>query len=83
MRYAIIHDGVVTNIAVSHRQLANNWVPIPVGMPVALGDAHEGGLFIAPDGRMRLTPEQEHVAQAEYERGIEDALKLIESGVTE
>ena len=57
MKYAIIENGVVTNIAVSSRPLAANWAAIPVGCPVAIGDRYEAGVFYSPDGLMRTPPE--------------------------
>ena len=57
MRYAIIEDGVVVNIAVSNRPLKAGWQAIPTGMPVAIGDTFSGGMFYAPDGSARMSPE--------------------------
>lgn len=57
MRYAIVENGIVTNIAVSNRPLAGTWHAIPTGCPVDIGDTFDGSLFRSPDGEIRLTAE--------------------------
>lgn len=60
MRYAIIKDGIVANIAESNKPLTSEWKSIPDGMPVSKGDTYSGGLFKAANGTVRLTPEQQY-----------------------
>lgn len=57
MKYAIVENGIVSNIAVSNRPLAAGWQAIPTGVPVAIGDTFSGGMFYAPDGSARMSPE--------------------------
>jgi hypothetical protein len=57
MRYAIVENGIVTNIAISNRPLTAAWHAIPTGCPVDIGDAFDGSLFRSPDGEIRLTAE--------------------------
>ena len=62
MNYAIIEDGIVTNITVSNHQLAANWVAIPTGCPVSIGDSYNGVTVSGPNGEMRMPPETAAVA---------------------
>ena len=62
MKYAIVENGIVVNIAESNWALADNWVIIPIGSPVLICDTYDGRLFYAPDGSVRMTPEQEYAA---------------------
>lgn len=64
MQYAIIHDGIVTNIVVSNRPLDASWYAIPIGCPVGIGDSYLNGCFYAPDGTLRLAPDTEQIALA-------------------
>lgn len=61
MRYAIVKDGKVINIAVSGHPLAADWVAVPVGCPVCIGDTYSDGVFYAPEGNMRMSPEVEMI----------------------
>ncbi len=45
MRFAIIEDGVVVNVAVSERALADTWVASDTAV---IGDIYENGAFIQP-----------------------------------
>lgn len=76
MRYAVIENEAVANIASSSMQLAANWAAIPIGMPVAIGDAYSAGCFYAKDGTLRITPEQramQTVYEAAYAEGVQQA----------
>lgn len=64
MRYAIVQDGIVINIAVGNRQMTADWVLIPAGMPVQIGDAYSAGIFYSTDGEIRYTPETAQLADA-------------------
>ena len=55
--YAIIENGIVTNIVVSNHQVASNWVSIPTGYPIAIGDSYDGYAFYSPEGEMRVSHE--------------------------
>jgi hypothetical protein len=37
MRYAIISEGVVINVAISESAIFDNWILIPEGLPVGIG----------------------------------------------
>ena len=64
MKYAIIENGIVTNIAVGLRPLTANWAAIPTGCPAAVGDRYENGCFYAPEGSLRMMPETAQVVAA-------------------
>ena len=76
MKYAIIENGVVVNIAVSNRQIAANWVAIPIGCPVAIGDTYASGCFYDAGGNLRLPPEMvqmQALYEKAYQEGVQDA----------
>jgi len=75
MNYAIIENGIVVNIAVSNHQLAANWVAIPTGCPVSIGDSYDGAVFKSPEGEMRMPPETAALASLLEAMmiGVEDA----------
>lgn len=85
MKFAIIEDGVVVNIADSNRALATNWILIPIGSAVSIGDTYDGRLFYAPDGSVRLTPEQAYSANriSELEAQLASYEAAFEEGVDE
>lgn len=45
MNYAIVENGIVTNIAVSDAPLADNWIASEVAR---IGDRYEDGQFVTP-----------------------------------
>lgn len=45
MNYAIVENGIVTNIAVSDAPLADNWIASEVAR---IGDKYEDGQFVTP-----------------------------------
>jgi len=47
MRYAIISDGVVINVAIANEAIAGDWILIPDGIPVGIGWLYDGGEFSA------------------------------------
>lgn len=61
MRFAIVKNGIVVNIAISGHPLTAEWIAISVGCPVEIGDTYSGGVFYAPDGNMRMSPEVEMI----------------------
>lgn len=63
MKYAIVENGEVINIAEGNRAINSKWIPIPVGSSVSIGDTYDGQLFYSPDGRVRMTPEQAYIAE--------------------
>lgn len=58
MTYAIVENGVVTNIADAINQVEPNWYLIPIGARIGIGDTFNGALFFDPEGNVRFTPEQ-------------------------
>lgn len=66
MRYAIIENDIVVNIAISNNKIAANWIAIPTGCPVGIGDSYNDGCFYDVEGNMRKTPE------------LDVAMKMIE-----
>jgi len=63
MKYAIVENGMVLNMAESSRPLESSWVLTPIGSLVSIGDSYDGQLFFAPDGSVRMTPEQAYMQQ--------------------
>lgn len=55
MNYAEIEAGVVVNIIVGRPSASGEYVPIPDGMGVAIGDTYANSAFYAPDGSVRRT----------------------------
>lgn len=82
MKYAMVEDGVVTNIAEGSRAMARSWVQLPAGSPAAIGDRYAGGCFFAPDGSMRLPPETAETARQIAALQEELAAARILLGVT-
>lgn len=64
MTYAIVEDGIVTNIADATKPIEPNWYVTPLGSAVAIGDKYQNGCFYAPDGTLRLAPDTEQIALA-------------------
>ena len=79
MKYAIVENGIVMNIAVSNRPVAANWHAIPTGCPVAIGDSYDGELFRSPAGDVRMTAETRMMFaqlkdfETAYMEGVQDA----------
>jgi len=46
MKFAIIEDNVVVNVAVADKPLADNWI---ASETAAIGDLYENGQFIKPE----------------------------------
>ena len=86
MRYAIVENGLVTNIVISSRQIKANWIAIPTGCPVYIGDSYINGCFYDIDGNMRQTPElsvaMQRIAELEVQNQalIEENQMLQEQG---
>lgn len=51
MKFAIIENGVVTNIAVSENPLADNWVP---SESAEIGYEYKNGQFVKPEPNIDL-----------------------------
>ena len=75
MKYAIIENGIVDSIVVSNMQLEVNWVAIPIGCPVYVGDKYDGIYFYDQNGNMRQTPEVSAAAARILE--LEEEKKLL------
>lgn len=56
MNYAIIKDGIVSNIAVSEAPLADNWIPAPAG--ISKGWLYDGQDFSAPPPPPPVVPQE-------------------------
>ncbi len=72
MKYAVIENGVVTNIAESAYQLETNWEEIPSQMPVMIGDHFADGVYRSPEGEMRMSAELSAYEQA-FRKGVQQA----------
>jgi hypothetical protein len=81
MIFAIIENNIVINIASGHRPLTSNWVLVPTGMSVSIGDTFDGATFYDQDGNPRLAGETVYVqgnltalqADVESENILKDA----------
>lgn len=51
MNYAIVENGIVTNVAVSDAPLAENWIASEVAR---IGDKYENGQFVTPPPNTEL-----------------------------
>ena len=78
MNYAIIEDGIVVNIAVANHQVATNWILIPTGAPVGIGDTYDGKMFYGQNGNVKLTPETEVAQSRIAELEAENILKTVQ-----
>lgn len=67
MRYAIVENGIVANVALSDYPLAENWIEDPDGL-AQIGGAYDGNFQAAPE----KTP-----AAAEYEAAIDAHLNMV------
>jgi len=57
MNFAIVENGIVTNVVVSNQPLDTNWVQIPSSMVVDIGDRCENFAFYDPNGNLRMMEE--------------------------
>ena len=77
MTYAIIENNIVINIAESIYALNENWIAVPSGLYVSIGDSYENNIFYDPNGNLRLTPEmfmaQEKITKLEEENTLKSA----------
>lgn len=79
MRYAIVENGIVINVAVSNRPLAASWHAIPIGCPVGIGDSFNGSLYRSPNGDIRMTAEAQMLSnqltdfEVAYMEGVQNA----------
>lgn len=74
-----MENGIVVNMAESNRPLKSSWALVPIGSLVSIGDSYDGQLFFAPDGSVRMTPEQAYMQQriAALEEALADAKQLL------
>ena len=61
MKYAIIENGVVVNVAVAEAPLAENWI---ASESAAIGDTYEGGNFVRPPDPPPAVPQAVTMRQA-------------------
>lgn len=79
MIYAILNEelSIVENIAESHIALSNNWIQVPAGSGVSIGDTYDGKMFVDQNGNVRLTPEvmltQEKIEDLKAENNLKTA----------
>lgn len=78
MKYAIVKNGVVVNIASANRALSADWVQAPIGAGVSIGDRWDGAMFYDASNSPRLTPEaqatQEYIKNLEQDNARKDEL---------
>ena len=77
MIYAILNETLdqVENIAESYTALSSNWIQIPAGMPVAIGDTYDGCMFYDEEGLMRVTYETNFMQNRIKELEADNILK--------
>lgn len=77
MKYAIIENGIVVNIAVSNAPLAANWVD---GSGAQIGDEYVGGEFVRPEV---IDPVPESVTRRQAKVALLQAglLDEVEAGI--
>lgn len=79
MIYAILNEEMnkVENVAESYMALEANWIQVPAGMPVIIGDTYDGTMFYSKDGELRVTPEtkvmQNHIKELENDNILKTA----------
>ena len=80
MRYAILNEtrDTVENIAESNIALNINWIQVPAGLSVSIGDTYNGSLFFDQNGTTRLTPEMELAQTRIIELEEENTLKTAQ-----
>ena len=80
MIYAILNETMdtVTNIAESYMALNTNWVQVPSGSPVSIGDTYDGRMFYSLEGELRITPEVEVTQTRIKELEEENVLKTAQ-----
>jgi len=77
MKYAIIENNIVTNIAKSESALADNWI---ASETAAIGDSYENGEFIKPPASPTPIPAVVSRFQARaalYQAGLLDTVEAI------
>lgn len=55
MRFAIVENDIVTNVAEGLMPLEANWHEIQVDVPVAIGDKFDGQVFYDEEGNVRMS----------------------------
>lgn len=61
MRFAIVENEIVTNVAEGLMPLAANWHEIQTDVPVAIGDKFDGQAFYDEKGNMRMSHVQSQI----------------------
>jgi hypothetical protein len=59
MRYAIVENDTVINIAESDVAFDSNWFEIPAGLVIDLNDTYLDGRFYNQEGQVRMTEEMQ------------------------
>ena len=55
MKFAIVENDIVTNVAEGLMPLDANWHEIPIDVPVAIGDTFDGQAFYDENKEMRMS----------------------------
>lgn len=72
MKYAILSDGRVTDIAQAQAALADNWVVIPPGQAVEIGDGWDGSGFFEPAAKLVEEKKQAHQLRRQLRTQAQD-----------
>lgn len=87
MRFAIVQENKVINIAESNYPLTVDWHQIDNGVPVGIGDVYDGQAFYSPEGDIRMSYIQEKTQnQVDQANGqiseLETAFDALMGGVS-
>lgn len=80
MKYAIIENNVVVNIAVADDPLAESWI---ASESAAIGDLYEGGGFIRPPAQPAPVPASVTMRQARLALLASGKLSLVDAAIAE
>lgn len=69
MDYAIIKDGIVTNIAVANYPVECNWIATN-GMNVSIGDAYDGESFFHDENKILTEEEKLRIEVADMRKAL-------------
>lgn len=78
MKYAIIENGVVVNVAVAEAPLAENWIS---SASAAIGDTYEGGSFVRPPDPPPAVPQSVTMRQARLALLASGKLALVDAAI--
>lgn len=87
MRFAIVEENKVVNVAEGSYPLTVDWIQIDNGVPVGIDDTYDGQAFYSPEGEMRMSYVQKNTQnQVDQASGqisdLETAFDALMGGVS-